>query len=201
MEVRSLMGLVGYYKRSIERFFKIAHPITYLKKRRIKFEWTSKCEESFKLLKKLLTSAPISKITDPNKDFLVCTYPCKEGLSGVFTRNDLDLAAIVHSLKMWRHYLMGNKFELRTDHSGLKYLFEQQTLNVRQTRWLEFLSEYDFDIKHIKGKKNKIANALDIRVHVMHATTISMHKSYLNNMILEVIVADGHYLQVKEGLQ
>ena len=47
---------------------------------------------------------------------------------------------------------MGNKFELRTGHSGVKYLFEQPTLNARQTRWLEFLSEYDLDIKHIKGK-------------------------------------------------
>jgi hypothetical protein len=51
---------------------------------------------------------------------------------------------------------MGKRFELRTDHSGLKYLFEQPTLNARKTRWLEFLSEYDFDIKHIKGKENKV---------------------------------------------
>jgi hypothetical protein len=51
---------------------------------------------------------------------------------------------------------MGKKFELGTDHSGLKYLFEQPTLNVRQTRWLEFLSEYDFDIRHIKEKENKV---------------------------------------------
>jgi hypothetical protein len=67
----------------------------------------------------------------------------------------LELATIVHALKMWRHYLMGRKFELRTDHYGLKHLFGQPTLNVRQTRWLEFLSEYDFEIKHIKGKDNK----------------------------------------------
>jgi hypothetical protein len=55
---------------------------------------------------------------------------------------------------------MGKKFELRTDHGGLKYLFEQPTLNAKQTRWLEFLSEYDFDIKHIKGKENKVVDAL-----------------------------------------
>jgi hypothetical protein len=50
---------------------------------------------------------------------------------------------------------MGNRFELRTDHNGLKYLFDQPTLNARQSRWLEFLCECDFDIKHIKGKENK----------------------------------------------
>jgi hypothetical protein len=65
---------------------------------------------------------------------------------------------------------MGKKFKLRTYHIGLKYLFEQPTLNSRQTRWLEFLSEYDLDIKHIKGKENKVVDALSRRVHLMHAT-------------------------------
>jgi hypothetical protein len=172
-EIRYFMGLVEYCKRFIEGFSKISHPITYLQNKGIKFEWTTKCEDNFNLLKELLTSAPILKIADPNENFVVCTNACKEGLGGVLTQNgyvisyesrklkeheinyathDLELAAIVHTLKMWRHYLMGKKFELRTDHSGLKYLFEKPTLNARQTRWLEFLSEYDFDIKHIKGK-------------------------------------------------
>jgi hypothetical protein len=104
-------------------------------------------------LKELLTSAPILKIVDPNENFVVCTDACKEGLGGVLTQNghvisyesrnikehernyathDLELVAIVHALNMWRHYLMGKKFELRTDHSGLKYLFEQPTLNARK---------------------------------------------------------------------
>jgi hypothetical protein len=154
--------------------------------------------------------------------FVVCTDACKEGLGGVLTQNghvigyesknlkehernyathDLELSTIVHALKMWRHYLMGKRFELRTDHSGLKYIFEQPTLNVRKTRWLEFLSEYDFDIKHIKGKENKVVDALNRRVHIMHATTISMHQSYLKSIILNVVVTDQHYLQVKEILQ
>jgi hypothetical protein len=55
-------------------------------------------------------------------------------------------------LLMWMHYLIESIFELGIDHSCLKYIFEQPTLNVRQTRWMEFLSEYHFDIKHIKGK-------------------------------------------------
>ena len=102
----------------------------------------------------MLTSAPILNIVDPNKIFVVCTYACKEGLGGVLTQNghvigyesitlkehkrnyathDLELVAIVHALNMWSHYLMGKIFELRTDHNGLKYLFEQPTLNSRQT--------------------------------------------------------------------
>jgi hypothetical protein len=67
----------------------------------------------------------------------------------------LELEAIVHALGKWRHYLMGKRFELRTYHNGLKYLFDQPNLNARQSMWLKFLSEYNFDIKHIKGKKIK----------------------------------------------
>jgi hypothetical protein len=79
--------------------------------------------------------------------------------------NDLELAAIVHALNMWMHYLMGKRFKLRIDHNGLKYLFGQPTLNATKRRWLEFLSEYDFDIKHIKGKENKVDDALRRRVN------------------------------------
>ena len=151
-EVRPVMGLEGYYRRFIEGFSKIAHPITSLQKKGIKFEWTPKCKESFQRLKELLTSAVVLKITDPNEDFVVCTNACKEGIGGVITQNghvicyesrklkeheknyathDLDLAAIVHALKMWMYYLMGSKFKLRTNHHGLKCLFEEQNLNAR----------------------------------------------------------------------
>jgi hypothetical protein len=129
------------------------------------------------MLKELLTSASVLKIVNPNDSFVVCTDACKEGLGGVLMQNeyvigyesrkvkehernyamhDLELVSIVHALRMWRNYLMGRRFELRTECIGLKYLFEQPTLNARQTRWLEFLSEYDLNINHIKGKKNKV---------------------------------------------
>ena len=80
---------------------------------------------------------------------------------------------------------MGKRFELRTDHNGLKYLFDQPTLNARQIRWLEFLCEYDFDIKHIKGKENKVVDALNRKVHELHATAISMYRTEMKDRILE----------------
>jgi hypothetical protein len=92
-----------------------------------------------------------------------------------YATHDLELAAIVHALRKWRHYLMGKRFELRIDHNGLKYLFDQPNLNARQSRWLEFLRKYDFDIKHIKGKENKVVDALNSKAHELHATTISMY--------------------------
>ena len=96
---------------------------------------------------------------------------------------------------------MGNKFELRNDHDGLKHLFEQPTLNARQRRWMELLCEYDFDIKHIQGKENKVADALSRKMHVMHVAAISTGKSDLRDKILEAVTTDEHYQQVKDGLQ
>jgi hypothetical protein len=107
-----------------------------------------------------------------------------------YATHDLELATIVHALRKWRHYLMGKKFELRTYHNGLKYLFDQQTLNARQIRWLEFLCEYDFDIKYIKGKENKVADALNRKVHELHATTISMYQTEMKDRIFEAANAD-----------
>jgi hypothetical protein len=171
---------------------------------------------SFQQLKQLLTSAPILRIADSNEDFIVCTDSCKEGLGGVLNQNgfvvcyesmklkdherhyathDLELADIVHALRKWREYLMGKRFELRTNHNGLKYLFDQPTLNARQSRWLEFLYEYDFNIKHIKGKENKVDDSLSIRVHELHATAISMYQSDLKDRILEDAKS---YFQYKE---
>jgi hypothetical protein len=173
-------------------------------------------------LKQLLTSAPILRIVDPNEYFIVFIDACKEGLGGVLTQNgfvicyesrklkenerhyathDLELAAIVHALRKWRHYLMGKRFELRTYHNGLKYLFDKPTLNSRQTRWLEFLSEYDFDIKHIKGKENKVVDTLSRRVHELHATTISMYQSDLKEIIIEAAKLDLQYKELVEKLQ
>ena len=73
---------------------------------------------------------------------------------------DLELAAVIHALKMWRNYLLGIFFTLMTDHISLNYFFTQIEWNARQARWLSFLSEFDMDIEHIKGKENKIFDTL-----------------------------------------
>ena len=97
---------------------------------------------------------------------------------------------------------MGKKFELRTDHCGLKHLFGQPTLNVRQTRCLEFFSEYDFENNlHIKGKENQVACALNRREHELQMAAINMYRSYLKDIILEETNSYQQYLQIKETLQ
>jgi hypothetical protein len=96
---------------------------------------------------------------------------------------------------------MGKRFELRTDHNGLKYLFDQPTLNARKIRWLEFLCEYDFDIKHIKGNEDKVANALSRKLHKLHATTISMYQTEMKDKILEAANDDLQYKNLVAKLQ
>lgn len=169
-----------------------------------------------------ITSLSILKIAYPNEDCVVCTDVCKEGLGGFLSQKDhvvccksrklkenernyatheLELVKIVHALKMWKHYLMGKKFKLRTYHCGLKHLFGQRTLNVRETRWLKFLSEYDFEIKHTKGKENQVVNALSNRAHEVHIASINMYKTNLKDQIIVVENSDQQYLKIKETLQ
>ena len=79
-DIRSFMCLTRYYRRFIKGFSKIDFPITSLQKKGVKFIWTSECEEIFQELKYLLTNVPVLNIADPDKEFLVCTNSCKEGL-------------------------------------------------------------------------------------------------------------------------
>ena len=77
-----------------------------------------------------------------------------------YPTHDLELAAVVHALKIWRHYLIGNKCEIYTDHKSLKYIFTQPDLNLRQRRWLELVEDYNVEIHYHRGKANVVADAL-----------------------------------------
>jgi hypothetical protein len=154
-EIKSFLGLVGYYRRFIEGFSKIARPMTELLKKEKKFNWTESCEKSFQELKKRLTTAPALTLPDIQRDFVVYCDASRQGLGCVlmqdgkvvayasrqlkpheqnYPTHDLEFAAVVHALKIWRHYLIGNKCEIHTDHKSLKYIFTQLDLNLRQRR-------------------------------------------------------------------
>ena len=77
-----------------------------------------------------------------------------------YTTHDLELGAVVFALKIWRHYLYGTKCTVFTDHKSLQHIFDQKDLNMRQRRWVELLSDYDFEIKYHPGKANVVADAL-----------------------------------------
>ena len=88
-----------------------------------------------------------------------------------YPTHDLELAAIVHALKTWRHYLLGNHCEIYLDHQSLKYIFTQPELNLRQRRWVELIKDYDVGISYTPVKANVMADALS-------------RKSYYNNLML-----------------
>jgi ribonuclease HI len=77
-----------------------------------------------------------------------------------YPTHDLELAAVVHALKIWRHYLIGNKCEIYTDHKSLNYILTQSDLNLRQRRWLELIKDYNLEILYHPGKANVVADAL-----------------------------------------
>jgi hypothetical protein len=151
-EVRSFLGLAGYYRRFIPDFSKIAKPMTSLLQKDHKFVWTEECEAAFCTFRKLLTTAPVLAQPDIEKSFDVFCDASKNGLGCVlmqdgrvisyasrqlrkhevnYPTHDLELAAVVHALKIWRHYLLGNVCNIFTDHKSLKYIFTQSKLNMR----------------------------------------------------------------------
>jgi hypothetical protein len=142
-EVRSFMGLVRYYQRFVERFLKIENLIMELQKKNKKFVLTEKCTEAFRRLKELLMTTSILKVPDIEEDLLVCTDESKEGLGEIlmqddrviayiswklrnhkenYVTHDLELLAILCSVKVCRNYLIGWKFELKANLCGLQLL-------------------------------------------------------------------------------
>src|SRR3954471_11068553 len=91
-----------------------------------------------------------------------------------YATHDLELAAVVHALKTWRHYLIGNRCDIFTGHKSLKYIFTQRELNLRQRRWLELIKDYDMNVQYHPGKSNVIADALSSKGHINVANTETM---------------------------
>ena len=191
-EIRSFLGLAGYYRRFIENFSKIAKPMTELLKKGKKFQWSEACEASFQQLKEKLVTTPVLVLPDIHKDFQVYCDASRQGLGGVlmqdgkvvayasrqlrphelnYPTHDLELAAVVHALKTWRHYLVGNHCDIFTDHKSLKYIFTQKELNLRQRRWLELIHDYNLSVNYHPGKANVVADALSRKGHLNYITS------------------------------
>lgn len=141
------------------------------------------------MLKHLLTIAPALRVADPNQEFELCIDACKEGVGAILSQEgrviayeskklkdhekhysiyDLELTGVVHTLKVWRHYLLGKRFMLKTDQSSLTNYFKKSHLNARHIRWNAFLSDFYFEIQHVKGKENRVADALSRKLHCMY---------------------------------
>ena len=179
-EIRSFLGLAGYYRRFVKHFSLIAIPLTWLTRKGVKYEW-SEDEQSFQQLKSRLTMAPVLALPTSGVEYVVFSDASRQGLGYVlmqdgriiayasrqlqkhktnYPTHDLELAAVVFALKIWRHYLYGETCQIFMDHKSLKYLLTQKELNLRQRRWLELIKDYELIIKYHLGKANVVVDAL-----------------------------------------
>ncbi|GKB20291.1 putative reverse transcriptase domain-containing protein, partial [Tanacetum coccineum] len=154
-EIRSFLGLAGYYRRFIANFSKIAKPLTSLTQKNQKYVWGVKQEEAFQTLKNNLCDVPILTLPDRVEDFVVYYDASNQGLGFVlmqrgkviayasrqlkpheknYTTHDLELGAVVFALRTWRHYMYGTKSVIYTDHKSLQHIFDQKEQNMRQRK-------------------------------------------------------------------
>ncbi|WVZ91356.1 hypothetical protein U9M48_037543 [Paspalum notatum var. saurae] len=171
-EVRGFLGLAGYYRRFIESFSRIAKPMTSLLEKGVLFIWTKERQAAFDELRRDSPQPHFTVYCDASKEGLGCVLMQKGKLRKHevnYPTHDLELAAVVHALKIWRHYLFGNRCEIYTDHKSLKYIFTQNELNMRQRRWLELIKDYDLGIHYHLGKANVVADDLNEKIATFEA--------------------------------
>jgi hypothetical protein len=187
LDIRSFLGLVGYYRRFIEGFSKIFKPMIEWLEKGKNFQWTPGHEASFQELKKRLTMAPVLTMPDMEKPFSIYCDASGQGLGCVLMQDnhvvayasrqlrkheekyptlDFEFAAMVHALNILGHYIIGKRCEVYSDHKSLEYIFTQPDLNLRQRRWLELIKDYDLWINYHPSKANVVVDAISRRSHL-----------------------------------
>ncbi|GJS14359.1 putative reverse transcriptase domain-containing protein [Tanacetum coccineum] len=163
-------GLARYYRRFITNFSKIAKPLTLLNQKDKKFELGDEQENAFQTLKDMLCDARILALPEGADDFVVYCDASNQ-----------ELGAVVFALKTWRHYLYGTKSVIYTDHKSLQHIFDQKELNMRQRRWIELFSDYDYEIRYHPGKANVVADTLSrkerLKPRRARAMSMTIHSS------------------------
>ena len=187
-DVQSFLGFANWLRRFIKDFSKIASPLTALTRKSQPFAWGPLEEQAFQDLKTALTSAPTLLSPDPNlpytvltdaSDFAIGGVLCQDQGSGLqpiafesaklkdaqlnYAVHEKEMFAMIYCYQKWRHYLEGVPSTVITDHHSLQYLQTQPTLSRRQTRWMEFMSRFNYKIEYKPGKQNVAADALSRR--------------------------------------
>ncbi|GJU59701.1 reverse transcriptase domain-containing protein [Tanacetum coccineum] len=219
-EVRSFLGLAGYYRRFIKNFSKIAKPLTILTQKNKTYDWGEEQEEAFQILKDKLCNAPVLALPDGPEDFVVYCDASGLGLGCVlmqrgkviayasrqlkiheknYTTHDLELGAVVFALKIWRHYLYGTKSVIYTDHKSLQHIFNQKELNMRQRRWIELFSDYDCEIRYHPGKANVVADALSRKERIKPKRVRAMNMTIQSSIKDRILAAQNEASEVVDA--
>ncbi|GBG90119.1 hypothetical protein CBR_g50212 [Chara braunii] len=186
-EVRSFLGMCGYYRNFVKNYFTIASPLTDLTRLDTPWDWSDECEGA-------LMNHEVLMVPDPQKPFIVTTDASQYGIGAMLAQQDgkklrlieymskkmpskklakstyeRELYALYKALVHWRHFLLGRFFYLRTDHQTLKWIKTQPTLSDALKRWIEVIDQYDFKLEYLKGEYNKVADALSRRADYLGA--------------------------------
>ncbi|WVZ84486.1 hypothetical protein U9M48_031516 [Paspalum notatum var. saurae] len=224
-QVRSFLGLAGFYLRFVNDFSTIAAPLNELTKKGVTIHWGTTQEKAFNTLKDKLTHAPLLQLPDFGKTFeLECDASgigiggkpiayFSEKLNGPslnYSTYDKELYALVRVLETWQHYLWSKEFVIHSDHKSLKHIRSQAKLNKRHAKWVEFIESFPYIIKHKKGKDNEAhggrlmghfgvkKTTRDVERYVARCTTCNNAKSRLNphGLYLPLLVASVSWADI-----
>ncbi|KAI5662326.1 hypothetical protein M9H77_21649 [Catharanthus roseus] len=208
-ELRSFLGLVNYYRRFIKGYSARAAPLTDLLKKNRPWAWSEDCQRAFEDLKKAICNDPVLSLPDYSKPFEVHTDASDFAIGGVlmqdghpiayesrklneterrYTVQEKEMTAIIHCLRVWRHYLLGSRFVIMTDNIATSYFQTQKKLSPKQARWQDFLAEFDYSLEYKPGKANVVADALSRKVEL---ASISRVDSPLLKRIKEGLQQDS----------
>ena len=190
-EVRSFLGLAGYYRRFIKDFSKIASPMIDLTKKDQEFRWTEECEQAFNDLKQRLISPPILAYPNYSEPYILQTDASRDSVGMIlaqvqdsterviayagkrlspneknYSTTEIEALAVIEGLKHFDPYLRGNHVTIVTDHSALVWLLAQKEPKGRIARWIAYLQQFDYSIEHKAGTKHANADGLSRRPYL-----------------------------------
>ncbi|MCO5548837.1 hypothetical protein L7F22_002299 [Adiantum nelumboides] len=207
-DIRNFLRLCSHHKRFIRNFPKIASPLHALQKKAVTFRWTQKEILALNLLKEKMTSNPIIVFPDHKKVFVVQCDACDSSIGAVLMQDgrvvayesrilqgpektmqvyEKGLQAMIHVLLSWKHYLLGVDFVVEMDHQTLWYFVTYAKLSEKHMRWANIFSMFYFQIVHMEGKKNVVADSLSRKPHISvvsipyHHQLDDMREQYAND--------------------
>ena len=230
-QVRSFLGLAGFYRQFIKMFSATTSPLTELLQKESIFNWTRECQAAFDTLKQQISQQPTLILPRDEAPFVVHTDASGfavgaglmqdhgKGLQPIafiskkllpaetrYATHEQELLAIVIALKSWRHFLYGRRFIIQTDHHSLVHFMKQPNMSHRQARWSELLQQYDFEIQYTPGPSNVVADALSRRADHDPASspssTVQASKpSWLNQLSTSTPTYDSILSRIKQAYQ
>lgn len=197
--IRSFLGLLNYYRRYIPAFSEKAKPLNNLLRKDLKFTWTSECETAFEFFKNILINPPILQYPDFTKTFNITCDASFTALSAVLSQGplgedlpiafasrtlsdvetrygatEIELLSIVYAIQEFHCYIYLTKFQVFSDSKALQWLFQVKSPTSRLIRWKLYLANYDFEIIHVKGKANVVADCLSRYIQPPPIKTVNM---------------------------